>query len=202
MSRPSSCLASSAATITATDRLRARELAGFYAEQHRRVIRGVTARVGTVDDAVLDDACTFAWAVLVRRADVRLDRSGVYWLIVVGTRKVWELERLARRERPVGGLLSAAEPGELLEPAGLASEPIDRVIALEEHADRVARFQLPSPRERRELFLQAAGYSYAEISTLTGSTYTAVNRRLTEGRRQLYEREDAGSGGEHRPPST
>ena len=188
--------------MTAVESPRSRAMAAFYAEYHRRVLRGVAAQAGAVDGAVLDDACAFAWAALVRREDVAFDRRGVNWLIVVGTRKAWELARLARRETPVGGFLSSVDPGEVVEPAGLASEPVDRLIALEDHADRLARFERPKPRERRDLFLQAAGYRYAEIVELTGSTYTAVNRRLTEGRRRLYESDEACSGGEDRPPST
>ncbi|HEY4278976.1 MAG TPA: sigma factor-like helix-turn-helix DNA-binding protein [Conexibacter sp.] len=59
------------------------------------------------------------------------------------------------------------------------------MIVAEEHTARLERFGTPLPRERRDLLLQAAGYRYAEIAVLTGSTYTAVNRRLTEGRRRL-----------------
>ena len=188
--------------MTATESTRTREMAAFYAKHHRRVVRGVTAGAGGVDDDMIGDACAFAWLMLVRRDDVHFDRQGVKWLIVVGTRRAWELARLARRESPVGGFLSVADPGELVEPAGLASEPVDRLIALEEHADRLRRFQRPSPRERRDLLLQAAGYRYAEIVELTGSTYTAVNRRLTEGRRRLHASEESCSGGEHRSPST
>ena len=188
--------------MTVTESTRTHELAAFYAEHHRRVLRGVSARAGGTDDEMIHDACAFAWLMLVRRDDVRFDRRGVAWLIVVGARRAWELARLARRERPVGGFLSVADPGELVEPAGLASEPVDRLIALEDHAERLRRFQRPSPRERRDLFLQAAGYRYAEIVELTGSTYTAVNRRLTEGRRRLYARDAPVSGGEHRAPST
>jgi hypothetical protein len=41
------------------------------------------------------------------------------------------------------------------------------------------------PRERRELYLQALGHSYREITTLTDSTLTVVNRRLSERRAKL-----------------
>ena len=41
------------------------------------------------------------------------------------------------------------------------------------------------PQERRAIVLQAQGYSYAEICTLCGWTYTKVNRCLAEGRAQL-----------------
>ena len=35
------------------------------------------------------------------------------------------------------------------------------------------------------LYLKGIGYSYREIAQLTNSTYTAVNRRITEGRAAL-----------------
>jgi DNA invertase Pin-like site-specific DNA recombinase len=41
------------------------------------------------------------------------------------------------------------------------------------------------PREREALYLKGLGYSYNEIARLTGATYTAVNRRITEGRAAL-----------------
>jgi len=41
------------------------------------------------------------------------------------------------------------------------------------------------PREREALYLKGLGYSYREIMRLTGSTYTAVNRCITEGRAAL-----------------
>jgi DNA-directed RNA polymerase specialized sigma24 family protein len=41
------------------------------------------------------------------------------------------------------------------------------------------------PRERRDPYLHALGYRYNEIAESTGSSYTAINRRLTEGRARL-----------------
>jgi hypothetical protein len=41
------------------------------------------------------------------------------------------------------------------------------------------------PSERQALYLKGLGYTYREIMRLTGSTYTAVNRRITEGRAAL-----------------
>jgi DNA-directed RNA polymerase specialized sigma24 family protein len=70
---------------------------------------------------------------------------------------------------------------------GLAADPLDRVIAREEHVRRVASFAGLKSRERRDLFLLAGGFRYVEIATLTGSTYSAVNRRLAEGRARLRE---------------
>lgn len=47
------------------------------------------------------------------------------------------------------------------------------------------------PVERQALALKALGYAYTEIGELTEATYTAVNRRLTEGRAALRQREAA-----------
>jgi hypothetical protein len=52
-------------------------------------------------------------------------------------------------------------------------------------AFRHHRDPLRGTRERRELLLSAGGYTYEEIATATTSTYTAVNRRITEGRARL-----------------
>jgi DNA-directed RNA polymerase specialized sigma24 family protein len=41
------------------------------------------------------------------------------------------------------------------------------------------------PSEREALYLKGLGYSYREIMQLTGASYTAVNRRLAEGRAAL-----------------
>jgi DNA-directed RNA polymerase specialized sigma24 family protein len=61
---------------------------------------------------------------------------------------------------------------ELNEPAALTHDPLERAIALK-------------PRERRDLLLLAGGHSYQQIAELTGSSYTAVNRRINEGRAHL-----------------
>jgi DNA-directed RNA polymerase specialized sigma24 family protein len=166
------------------DAVRGRELEAFYAAHHRFVARVVPRHVSGWDEELIADACAYAWLMLVRRGDIGLDARGVQWVITVAVRQAWALERRNRQELPCGTLGSDADPGELGEPAGLDHDPLDRVIALEEHAARCARFAYAKPRERRELLLKAAGYRYREIAALTGSTYTAVNRRLTEGRRR------------------
>ena len=50
---------------------------------------------------------------------------------------------------------------------------------------QVAAFRQLKSREREALYLKGLGYSYREIARLTDSTYTAVNRRITEGRAAL-----------------
>ena len=63
---------------------------------------------------------------------------------------------------------------------------MEDVAVLQHAADLHALNTLKLPG-RQALYLKALGYRYHEIAQLTGSTYTAVNRRLTEGRRRLRE---------------
>jgi DNA-directed RNA polymerase specialized sigma24 family protein len=75
--------------------------------------------------------------------------------------------------------------GELPEPAAAEPAADEQALARIEHAELVADLRTLKPRERRDLYLQALGYRYSEIAAATGSSYTAVNRRLSEGRARL-----------------
>ena len=77
------------------------------------------------------------------------------------------------------------ERGELSEPASAEPPLNQQVLARVEHTQRVADLRALKPRERRDLYLHALGYRYNEIAQATGSSYTAVDRRLKEGRAQL-----------------
>ncbi|RKQ92980.1 sigma-70-like protein [Solirubrobacter pauli] len=122
---------------------------------------------------------------------MQLDRHGFAWLTLVAVQEAWRMAGPAR-EQPAGLFLAEPEcEGELTEPAGLGDDPIDRVIAHERHDLRVKSFARLKPRERQALLLLAGGYRYTEIAILTGSTYSAVNRRLAEGRARLRDFEGA-----------
>jgi DNA-directed RNA polymerase specialized sigma24 family protein len=78
------------------------------------------------------------------------------------------------------------EPGELQEPEASTQPDIaDLVAARSEHDRSVDDLRQIKPNERLALHLQALGYRYSEIEQATGASYTAVNRRLTEGRARL-----------------
>ena len=168
---------------------RAAAIATFYAEHAAAIERIVASRVNGASAEMIEDACHIAWVTLLRRPDVRLGDDGVGWLIVVASHEGWRLASRAR-ETPVGVFMSAPadedrEAGVLPEPAGDASDPADRALDGERHRDRVARFAALKPAEREALLLNAAGYSYADLGRLLGVSYTAVNRRLAEGRARL-----------------
>ena len=163
---------------------RAEQIAAFYACHADRLQRIVRVKVHA-PAATVEDACQNAWAILVRRDDIPLDERGVSWLATVAIREGWRLQS-STRDVPMGAIRSGVfVEGELGELETAEPGPAERALARDEHAQRVADLRTLKARERRELYLQALGYGYDEIAALTGSTYTAVNRRLTEGRAQL-----------------
>jgi DNA-directed RNA polymerase specialized sigma24 family protein len=163
-------------------------IATFYVDNANELQR-LVARHVNAPAATIEDACQTAWATLVRRPDVTLDRRGLRWLQTVATREAWRLASTAH-EIPVGAFLRAttdddAEQGTMPEPPGDMPGPLDQVAARLRHTERVEHLRRLKPREREALYLKAVGYRYQEIATLTGSTYTAVTRRITEGRARL-----------------
>lgn len=171
-------------SLTASPRRRA-EIAKFYSAYHRRLQRRIGYFMAGAGNAFFDDACAYAWVQLVRRDDVRLDRRGFAWLSTVALHEAWRMAR-EDRERPVGLFWPDAESEhELPDPAGLDGDPLQRALAAELHRARVYSVSALKPRERQALALQALGYDYHEIAALTGASYTAVNRRLSEGRARL-----------------
>jgi RNA polymerase sigma factor (sigma-70 family) len=171
--------------MLATENSREQQLAAFYRQHHRRVERIVARAASERGGASPADACAVAWMKLAGRADVALDARGASWLATVAIHEAWAEARRRQVERPSGTLCGEFEPGEAGEPTGPASDPLDRAIELDEHRDRRERFATASAREREALLLHALGYRYKEISAITGASYTAVNRRITEGRRRV-----------------
>ena len=163
---------------------RAAQLAAFYARHASRLQRIVAAKVNAPAETI-EDACQTAWAALVRRDDVSLDHRGVNWLATVAIHEGWRLVS-GTRDLPMGAIRAGLpSEGELPEPEAAEPSTDEQALARIEHAQRVADLRTLKTGERRDLYLQALGYRYKEIAEATGSTYTAVNRRLTEGRARL-----------------
>ncbi len=160
------------------------QITGFHVRHADRLRRSIAKKARGLDDAIIDDACAFAWATLVRRPDVDLERYEAYWwLYKVALRQAWALGRAQRLEQPIGGLNGADEDS--LEPISVDSDVADLV------ADRLDRTTVHEVlgrlhwRERREPLLYAHGFSYEEIAAITGTSYTAVNRWLARGKNAL-----------------
>jgi DNA-directed RNA polymerase specialized sigma24 family protein len=126
-----------------------------------------------------------AWAILLRRADITLDARGFSWLTTVAINEALKLLRRTRGETSVGTFQAHArgpDDTDAPEPADTDAPGADeRALERIEHTERVQAFRMLKPREREALYLRALGHSYSEIMQLTGASYTAVNRRITEG---------------------
>ena len=94
-----------------------------------------------------------------------------------------------RHERLAGSFVSShsdeISAAEMLEPTADIRGVDEVALVRVEHEERIAALRLIKPRDRQALFLKGMGYSYHEIMDITDPTYTAVNRRITEGRAAL-----------------
>lgn len=160
---------------------RATAIDAFYREHHRRLERKLAGRIGGVSDDPIEEACQQAWTALLRRPDVRLDRDGMGWLTMVATQEAWRAAR--PKDVPTGAYALSADRGVIAEPGAHPGPALDeQIVGRELHRQRVQHLARLKPAERQALGLHAVGCSYSEIGRLTGASYTAVNRRLAEGR--------------------
>jgi RNA polymerase sigma factor (sigma-70 family) len=132
------------------------------------------------DDA--HDAYQRALEIFIRRAS-SLDPDGVVgWLHTVVKHEAMAVRRARQR-------FVAAEEVDLdaHEATGLptSEERVDRFEVVARAAEALQRLK---PQEVQALWLKAQGHSYREIASITGWTYTKVNRCLTEGRRNFLDR--------------
>src|SRR3954463_6873531 len=89
----------------------------------------------------------------------------------------------AQRQR----LLGVEEAGLDVQPSA-ERDPGERAASLERVARAAEALQGCKPDEVTAMLLRADGSSDAEIGTLTGWSYTKVNRALSEGRARFLQR--------------
>jgi DNA-directed RNA polymerase specialized sigma24 family protein len=135
--------------------------------------RAVTTAVGARRE-LIEDACQTAWMMLLR---TQPDRYAIFgWLRVVAIREAYRLSSIEQREATLEpARLDGREPGDAGDSSGL-----DTAVEALEALRAVAA--LP-PRQRSDLTLKVAGYSYEEIRMLTGRrTFTNVSKSLAKAR--------------------
>jgi DNA-directed RNA polymerase specialized sigma24 family protein len=106
------------------------------------------------------------------------ERTAIFaWLRVVATREAYRLSVIARPEARLGGLRPTdAGVGDTVDDPDVLDDALEAREALRALAAL-------SVRQRTDLSLKIAGYSYEEIRTLTGGrTYTNVNKSLVKAR--------------------
>ena len=150
--------------------------AELYRRHHRDLHRAV-ARAVNAPRELIEDACQTAWAILLR---TQPDRHAIFaWLRVVAIHEAYRLSAASRREARLERV--ATDDGNWQEIADERS--LDAALEAREALRALA--SLPE-RQRNDLALLIAGYSYREIAELTGGrTYTNVNKALVKGRKTL-----------------
>lgn len=150
--------------------------ADLYRRHHRDLLRAVT-RVVNAPPELIEDACQSAWTILLRRQP---DRVSIFaWLRVVAIHEAYRLCRAHQRDVHLEDL----DHGEGWEAFVRDAAAIDDIVEARRALRLLAR--LPE-RQREDLALLVAGFSYREIAEMTGGrTFTNVNKHLGKARARV-----------------
>jgi DNA-directed RNA polymerase specialized sigma24 family protein len=125
---------------------------------------------------LIEDACQSAWTILLRSSSRR--PTWFPWLRVVAIHEAYRL--CEDHFLPHLEDLGHSERWETLIADGRTLDD-----AIEARRALLILAELP-PRQRRDLSLKVAGFTYAEIQRMTGGrSYTNVNKYLTKARAQI-----------------
>jgi RNA polymerase sigma factor (sigma-70 family) len=161
------------------------EVAELYART-AGLVRGQVCSEVSAPEAVIDDACQFAWIRLLHhRHRVGRDRV-VSWLITTALHEVFKLVRRDSHDLSLEQLME--ETGDLR---------LNRTAPAPEHAAG-ARLRLELLRElperqERLVWLRGLGFSYPEMAAEADMTVRTVERQLMKARRNLRALESGGT---------
>lgn len=159
---------SDAAKVALLERFRAQMLA--------------TARRYSTGPHDAEDAFQRTAEILLTHSPTGTEDELCRWLRTTVKHEALALRRQRERVAPAGAPEAVPQPPSA-EPD--AHERAERLERLRLGAQALGRLK---PQEVRCLLLRAEGYSYSEICSRTGFSYTKVNRCLAEGRRAFIER--------------
>jgi RNA polymerase sigma factor (sigma-70 family) len=145
----------------------------LYREWAPRLRRVVAGCVNT-SDANLDDACSFAWAQLLRHQPRQ--ETAFAWMVTVAKREAWRLDRSERREACAIVALTEEMPH-------IADDASNRE-ALRDVLENVERLH---PRRRQMLMEHASGYTFDEIAERHGINRARARALVYKARLQLAE---------------
>jgi len=151
------------------------ELYGRMARRLEQIVRGDVR----APDAVIEDACQFAWSRLWHHRD-RVHRESVMtWLVRTAVHEAFKLLRRDGRD------LSLEATDETL--LRLQAAPAELI----ERRERLAELRGLSERQQRAVWMQALGWNYAEIAGREQCTVRTVERQLLRARQRIRELEAA-----------
>jgi RNA polymerase sigma factor (sigma-70 family) len=142
-------------------------------------------------DAVIEDACQFAWSRLVIHSGRVSSEGALSWLATTAVREALKLLRKNSRELSLDASLDVSGSASASRSASAspfaAPSPIPGPHEALEFRERLLALRCLPQRQRQMLWLQGAGLSYAEIATATGCTTRTVERQLLRAKRALRE---------------
>ncbi len=149
----------------------------LYAALSNRLEQIVRRRV-RAPQAVIEDACQFAWIKLLQHSS-RVGREAILpWLAVTAAHEALKLVRRGDREVSLDAALERVDDG-----ATRSREPGPDDLA--EHRDRLRAISGLPLRQQQFLWLHAAGLTYDEMARLTGCTPRTVERQLLRAKQGI-----------------
>jgi RNA polymerase sigma factor (sigma-70 family) len=162
------------------------DVAELYA-RNAGLVRGQVCSGVSAPDAVIDDACQFAWVRLLHhRHRVGRERA-VSWLITTALHEVFKLVRRDGHDLSLEQLLE--EGGELR--INRSAPAPEGTVAARLRLELLR--ELPE-RQERLMWLQGLGFSYPEMAGEAEMTVRTVERQLMKARRSIR-RLEAGDAG-------
>jgi RNA polymerase sigma factor (sigma-70 family) len=153
------------------------ELETIYSELAPQLERIVMRNLG-LSDAVLEEACQFAWGQLALRQPKVAPGHELGWLATTAIRAALRLMRAGRGE---ASLDDEEQRQHLAELGAVVPGP---EAAIEVRARLAAVLQLPV-RQRRMVLMHGFGYGYREIADRTGDSRRTVERQLHRAMQHL-----------------
>jgi RNA polymerase sigma factor (sigma-70 family) len=170
-------------SLTLTTHVDVDDVGELYRQQAARLQRIVRSDV-RASDAVIDDACQFAWACLVAHWERVRREAALSWLATTAVREAF---RLLRRDARSLSLEATFDEGAAGAPPALTPGP-DELVERLERLDEISALPV---RQQRLLWLQGFGLSYAEMAGHEACTTRAVQRQLLRAKAKLARAGDA-----------
>ena len=156
------------------------ELYGLLSRRLEQIVR-LDVRA---PDAVIEDACSFAWSRLLHHRHRVHRETVVAWLARTAVPEAFKL--LSRDRRELSLEAAGEQPGQ---PLPSLPAPARAPHELVEERERLADLRRLPKRQQRILWMQAFGLSYAEIAAREGCTLRTVERQLLRAKQRVREPE-------------
>jgi RNA polymerase sigma factor (sigma-70 family) len=157
------------------------EVARLYAQSALSLRRLIGDWMRLPDD-VLDDACQVAWLRYLSHHRRVARPAALSWLLRTAAHEAWRTTARHEHEVSLDALRGATQDDEAGGDEWLGSDPTDEIVG---HVARIEALRRLTPRQRRMMWLQASGLSYAEIARGTGDSPRTVERQLGRARKRL-----------------